>query len=188
MSTAELLAVGAAAFKTGLRNVAGIETIVAPSYTTPNTAPPSAALIVNGAVAQPTLSLTLQQTAPQLSAGGNVLQCYSTQQATQANAVMVAAPATMSAPLAWPAYSVASAGGGGAPANSGVHLQAQAADAIACPAITTRSVVLTWIAGLPGTVGATACLPATASAITPGTGFTLNGTAGVQYGFLVLFG
>lgn len=188
MSAAELLASAAPTFSGGSLSIRGKEVITATSFAAPNTALPSAAIIVNGQAAQPTLNLTLQQTAPLLAAGGSVLQCYSTQQATPANAVMVASPATMSGPQTWPAYSVASAGGGGAPGTGGVHLQALAGDAIQCPTITATSTVLTWIAGLPGTVGATACLPATISAIVPGTGFTLNGTVGVQYGYLVLYG
>jgi hypothetical protein len=151
------------------------------TITAPSTAAANATLQIFDA-ATPELILQMNQTAPLLNAGAQVLICYATANTAQANSVMVSRTQVPSLPNVYPAGSAASI----SPADA-AHTQVAAADAIACPTITAISQVRTWLAGLTGVVGATAVLPATVSAITPGTGFTLNGTVGAIYGYEVLY-
>jgi hypothetical protein len=117
----------------------------------------------------------MTSTAPLFPAGDFVFSAGPTVNTSAANSLMLA-----KLPYNFlPSYPVGSVG---------THTQAAGADAIACPTITATSVVRTWVAGATGVQLATAVVPATASAITPGTGFTLNGTVGVIYGYEVLYG
>ena len=178
MSASEIFAVGAAGFASGLQGVKGSETIYSTAFTAPCTAASSAALIVSsGAI--PTLSVTMAQTAPLLSTGGNALQAYATATTVQANSLMVARASVPSLSLATPAGSCAGCNGAAA------RTQVGAADLIVCPTITAGSQIQTWLAGGVGAVLATAVVPATISLVVPGTGFTLNGTIGAIYGYRV---
>lgn len=156
--------------------------IDANTFTAPQTAVSTATLqLLDGAT--PTLSLAMNQTAPLLNVGGVALSVYSTTNTTQANCVNVARTSVFSQPDTIPT----GAGASFSPNGGAAHTQVAAADVIACPTITTNSIVQTWLAGLTGIVGATAVAPATITAITPGTGFTINGTIGAIYGYAVLY-
>jgi hypothetical protein len=152
------------------------------TLTAPSTAAANATLQINDG-ATPQLVLQMNQTAPLLAVGAPVLTSYATANTTQANSVMVSRTPVFSQPVAI----AAGAGASFTPNGGAAHTQVAAADVIACPSITAASIVQTWLAGLTGVVGATAVLPATVSAITPGTGFTLNGTIGAVYGYAVLY-
>jgi len=152
------------------------------SFTAPQTAVSTATLqIVDGAT--PQLQLEMSQTAPTLNVGGVAFSVYSTTNTAPANCVNVARTSVFSQPDSIPT----GAGASFSPNGGAAHTQVLAADVIACPTISANSIVQTWLAGLTGVVGATAVAPATISAITPGTGFTINGTVGAIYGYAVLY-
>ena len=160
----------------------------ATGFTAPCTAPAVGGVALTNA-ATPTLDVVMGQAAPLLAAGGSCLKCYATAAGgadaptQKANSLMVARPATSSLPLSFPTGSLAGASGATAYA---AHTQVAAADAIACPTITATSVVKTWLAGLSN-VAYSAIAAATVTGITPGTGFTLNGTIGAIYGYEVMY-
>jgi hypothetical protein len=156
------------------------------TFTAPQTAVSTATLQIIDA-ATPQLQLAMNQTAPLLNAGGQCFTAYATANTALANSVLVGRTSVQSFPETQPAGSLAGVSGTGAFAGVAAHTQVAAADAIACPTITANSAVRCWLAGLTGTVGATAVAAATASAIVPGTGFTLNGTIGAIYGYEVLY-
>jgi hypothetical protein len=133
--------------------------------------------------AAPQLIIQMNQTAPLLTAGAPVLTAYATTNTAAGNSVMVSRTNVFSQPDSIPT----GAGASFSPNGGGAHTQVAAADVIACPTVTANSIFRTWLAGLTGVVGATAVLPATITAITPGTGFTINGTIGAIYGYEVLY-
>ena len=152
------------------------------TITAPSTAAATATFsVIDGAT--PELVIQMNQTAPLLNAGAPVLTAYATANTSAANSVLVSRTNVASQPLDYFTGAAASM----TPNGGAAHTQVAAADVIACPTITANSIARTWLAGLTGVVGATAVLPATVSAITPGTGFTLNGTIGAIYGYEILY-
>ena len=191
MSTAELFSVGAGAFSGGLRGVKGTETMYAQQLTGPSTAVASSAVIVDGSGATPTVSHTMAQTAPALSAGGTYLQSYATaaggadDPTKKANSVMVARPAVLSAPLAYPA---GSAGGlitltGANPAPVGA-LPANATTAIVCPTATAASQIRFWL--MAAGAGVAIVYP-TITLNAAGTGFSVTTAANNTWGYEVMY-
>ena len=153
------------------------------TLTAPQTAVGTATMGVDDNPAAPQLIIQMNQTAPLLTAGAPVLTAYATTNTAAGNSVMVSRTNVFSQPDSIPT----GAGASFSPNGGGAHTQVAAADVIACPTITANSILRTWLAGLTGVVGATAVLPATITAITPGTGFTINGTIGAIYGYEVLY-
>jgi len=152
------------------------------TFTAPQTAASTATIELLDA-ATPQLQIAMNQTAPLFPAGAVALNMYATANTAAADSVVVSRPFVSSQPQNYPTGSAASL----SPNGGGAHTQVAAADVIACPTVTATSIFRTWLAGLTGIVGATAVLPATISAITPGTGFTLNGTIGAIYGYELLY-
>lgn len=184
MSTAELLAVGGQAFPSGLTGVVDKVSIQASQKAPSNTAAASAALVIDGAPLQPTLTLSMAQTAPLLSAGGACLTCFSTTQATQANAVMLAKPQVPCAAVSYPANSRGGWGGHAPYQGRGAR------DVIQCPTITANSAVKVWLLGTPAITAGDPTpeyLPA-AVTIDAGVGFEIQAQAGTLWGWEVLFG
>jgi len=159
------------------------ELIYNPSFSAPQTAPAFATLGWNGL----TFSLSVAQFAPLLNGGQACLSCYATTNTSNVNSQMVSRTQVSSFPLSQPAGSLAGISGTGAFGGVSAHTQVAAADVINCPTITANSALRAWVAGSTGNQLATAVTPATISNITPGTGFTLNGTPGVIYGYEVLY-
>jgi hypothetical protein len=152
------------------------------TFTAPQTAAANMTLqIIDGAF--PQLQLQMNQTAPLLEPSAVALNVYATANTSQANSQLVSRTFVSSQPQNYPAGSAASL----SPNGGAAHTQTLAADVIACPTVTANSIFRTWLAGLTGVVGATAVAPATISAITPGTGFTINGTVGAIYGYELLY-
>jgi hypothetical protein len=178
---------GAVAASSLVTNNGGQLLLNAPAaFTAPQTAPANAVVSVkDGAI--PQLVLRLNQTAPLLNGGNDVLTCYATSQATVANSVSVSRTEVSSLPEAQPAGSLAGVYGTGAFGGSPAHTQVAAADAIACPTVTANSAFRVWLAGGSTAAFAAGIVAGNVTAVVPGTGFTLNGTAGAIYGYEVLY-
>jgi hypothetical protein len=160
-----------------------------PSFVSPQTAVAKATLnwsITNAT--EPVFLLLLEQFSPQLTSSGNALLCYAVVNTASNNSVVVTSTAVNSFCSSQPAGSLAGISGT-SPSFTGVaaHTQVAAADVIACPTISPRCALRAWVAGSTGNQLATAVTPPTISNIVPGTGFTLNGTPGVIYGYEVLY-
>ncbi len=104
---------------------------------------------------------------------GVIFSAYGSQPPVKANSLQVFCPANWSKPL------------NGSYAD---HTQVNPADAITgVLSMTNGTLVVPFLAGLTGTVGATAVAPPTINNIVPGTGFTINGTPGAIYRYLIYY-
>lgn len=183
MATKEFAASSAALQFQGPLSIKSNEVITAAAFVAPSTAPASAAIIVSGNAATPTVNLTMAQTAPLLPAASlPVLRGYATTDGSaapaQANSIMVARPSVISAPINVPAGSagVALLGGGGGFTTAAI------------PTLTAASTVQFWL------VGATAAA-CTAGITVPTCTVTLpaqtlvfaGGTAGASYAYQVQY-
>lgn len=181
MSSAELLASAAPQFRGG-PSIRDKEAITATSFSAPNTAPPSASLVLDGTQAQPTFTVSMTQANPELAASGDALQCYATRPGNPANSFVIARPSVAAMPLSTPTTAMASVLPGFA-----AHTQVGAADTILCPSLTGNCKIMTWLAGGSQAAFAAGIAPATIQNFNAGTSFQISGTPGAIYGYMILY-
>lgn len=201
----------------GAMALTGNLVLTAPSFVAPQTAVATAGLGCSGATNPAVVNLTINTSAPLTDPSGLALSSYSTTAtapAVIADSVTVARPGVASLPLLFPTGSQAGIGPAAAGRVQVAAADAIACPSItaasqvmawlmgipAAPALGGAPAVPT--AAIPGAApyaigdfapaiaaysASPVILAPTITAITAGVGFTLNGTAGATYGYMVLY-